>query len=299
VQFGRRTEASAQARLLRPDFAFTTAIANGGSYNVTVLTQPSSPAQTCAVTAGNGTASANVTSVQIACTTNSTANEWTWMGGSIFTNQTGTYVTLGTPAPGNVPGARNGAVSWRDTAGNFWHFGGSGIDSTGASGGLNDLWKYSAGEWTWVSGSNVANQQGTYGTQGMADPNNVPGARGNSVSWIDAAGNFWRFGGRSLAYLNDLWKYSGGEWTWMGGSNLGDQSGTYGTQGTPAPGNVPGGRENAIRWTDAAGNFWLFGGDGYDSVGTLGRLNDLWKSSSSQIHHPYKFQPGMALVAIL
>jgi hypothetical protein len=28
---------------------------------------------------------------------------------------------------------------------------------------------------------------------------------------------------------------------------------------------------------DASGNFWLFGGLGMDSTGTLGYLNDLWK----------------------
>jgi hypothetical protein len=53
-------------------FTFTRAVTSGGTYKVTVLTQPSSPAQTCAVTGGSGTASANLTSVQVACTTNST-----------------------------------------------------------------------------------------------------------------------------------------------------------------------------------------------------------------------------------
>jgi len=44
-------------------------------YLVTVLTQPSNPAQTCVVTSGSGTATANVTSVAVACTTNAvTAN---------------------------------------------------------------------------------------------------------------------------------------------------------------------------------------------------------------------------------
>ena len=50
-------------------FTFTTAIASGGAYMVTVLTQPSNPAQTCGVTNGSGTASANVTRIQINCTT--------------------------------------------------------------------------------------------------------------------------------------------------------------------------------------------------------------------------------------
>ena len=32
-------------------------------------------------------------------------------------------------------------------------------------------------------------------------------------------------------------------WTWVSGSNLTSQVGTYGTQGVPAAGNVPGKRE--------------------------------------------------------
>ena len=52
-------------------FVFATQLASGGSYSVTVLTQPTSPAQRCAVTNGSGTvATANVTNVAIACVTN-------------------------------------------------------------------------------------------------------------------------------------------------------------------------------------------------------------------------------------
>lgn len=46
-------------------FKFTTAVASGSTYNVTVQTQPSN--QTCTVTNGSGTASANVTNVQVSC----------------------------------------------------------------------------------------------------------------------------------------------------------------------------------------------------------------------------------------
>jgi len=62
--------------------------------------------------------------------------------------------------------------------------------------------------------------------------------------------------------LSDLWKYtvSTGEWTWMNGPNIVNQIGTYGTQGTPAPANVPGGRSDLFSWADPSGNFWLFGG---------------------------------------
>lgn len=46
-------------------FNFTTKVANGSAYSVIVLTQPSG--QTCAVTGGSGTATANVTSVVVNC----------------------------------------------------------------------------------------------------------------------------------------------------------------------------------------------------------------------------------------
>jgi 6-phosphogluconolactonase (cycloisomerase 2 family) len=52
-------------------FTFSTPLANPAPYDVTVLTQPNSPAQTCIVTAPSGNvASANVTSVSIACIAN-------------------------------------------------------------------------------------------------------------------------------------------------------------------------------------------------------------------------------------
>lgn len=47
-------------------FAFGTKVASGASYDVTVATQPAGG--TCAVTSGQGTATANVTSVMVACT---------------------------------------------------------------------------------------------------------------------------------------------------------------------------------------------------------------------------------------
>jgi len=37
----------------------------------------------------------------------------------------GIYGTLGSPASGNMPGARKNAATWTDSSGNFWLFGGS------------------------------------------------------------------------------------------------------------------------------------------------------------------------------
>ena len=162
-------------------------------------------------------------------------------------------------------------------------FGGQGSDSTGTEGKLNDLWKYDGTNWIWVSGGDTADQSGTYGTKGTADPGNIPGGRNQSISWIDGDGNFWLFGGYGFDsagtknYLNDLWKFDGTNWTWVSGSDTVDQSGIYGMKGVADAGNIPGARASSRSWTDSEGYFWLFGGSGYDSSGTRGRLNDLWK----------------------
>lgn len=66
-------------------------------------------------------------------------------------------------------------------------------------------------------------------------------------------------------------------YTWMKGSNNAGPSGIYGTVGVASLLNTPGGREGATHWKDASGNFWLYGGAGYDSQGNFGYLSDLWK----------------------
>jgi hypothetical protein len=215
-------------------------------------------------------------------------NYWTWMSGSDGSNQNGVYGTKGTPAPGNVPGARgNRAVSWSDDSGNLWLFGGYGYPASGSAGWLNDLWRWDGTDWTWMSGSNVINQNGVYGTKGTPDPANVPGARYGAVSWTDVSGNFWLFGGEGYAAssggrLNDLWRWDGTDWTWMSGSDGINQNGVYGTKGIPDPGNVPGSRKFAVSWTDSSGNLWLFGGYGYPASGSsYDHLNDLWRWDGS------------------
>jgi N-acetylneuraminic acid mutarotase len=268
------------------NFTFVTVVPSGGKYDATVLTEPSNPVQLCAVTNGSGTVNANVTSIVVTCTTPSP--KWTWVGGSDHTNQPGIYGTRGMADRGNFPGARSLANYWTDSAGNFWLFGGSGYASTSTTDILNDLWKYSAGEWTWVGGSNLGNQSGIYGTLGVAAPQNTPGARVLAVSWIDPSGNFWLFGGTGTnsigvtTFLNDLWIYSSGEWTWESGSNIGEVALSCGAPTTPAQAPNPGFRENSISGVDLSGNLWLFGGYGCATDGTFGVLSDLWKYSAGK-----------------
>ncbi len=220
------------------------------------------------------------------------AQVFTWMKGTNTGGQTGLYGTLGLASATNNPGCRHGAATWVDTQGNLWLFGGEGFTTNNTLCWLNDLWKYtiSTNQWTWIGGANTANQMGTYGTQGVPAAGNQPGAREFMLSWTDASGNFWMFGGdgfdanNTFGKLGDLWRYNPttNQWTWMKGFNTVDQNGIYGSLGVAAAGNAPGGRNACGSWTDASGNLWLFGGRGLPASGSVvGFLNDLWKYNIS------------------
>jgi N-acetylneuraminic acid mutarotase len=220
-------------------------------------------------------------------------NQWTWIAGDSVYMQSGVYGTMGVPAASNKPGSRVASMGWADASGNLWMFGGLGMDGSASQGELNDLWKYNiaTNQWTWMNGSVFSAQPATYGTIGVSAPTNTPGARYGGQGWVDASGNFWVFGGQGYdsspfnsSFLSDLWRYtpSNNEWTWMHGNNTVDQPGVYGTMGTPANSNVPGGRLLHTGWADASGNLWLFGGLGLDnSPFNIDALNDLWKYNIS------------------
>ncbi len=220
-----------------------------------------------------------------------TSNRWTWEGGNQNGNIPGIYGTVGIAAASNAPGARTSSVSWEDTTGNFWMFGGYGNDSTPETIDMNDLWRLNTGtlQWTWTGGGSLGGGKGIYGTQGAPNSLNQPGARELASSWVDANGNFWLFGGYGFdatgtrAYLSDLWEFSPStiQWTWIAGSNQTNATGNYGVQGTASITNTPGARRDAMTWKDSSGNFWLLGGIGYAASGSTGELNDLWKFNVS------------------
>ena len=213
---------------------------------------------------------------------------------SALTSTTGVPNTTITYPAG--PGARWGSVSWSDSSGNLYLFGGEGNATYPLGGLLNDLWKFTPtgydtsystatlnytgsytyiGTWTNISGASTANVSGNYGSQGIGNANNLPGGRWGAAYCSDSSGNLWMFGGQgydtngNVGLLNDLWMYSGGVWTWMGpsNSNVSQNDGVYGTLGSSS-GGTPGGRQTAVLWADNLGHLWLFGGLGLDSVGT-------------------------------
>jgi hypothetical protein len=55
--------------------------------------------------------------------------------------------------------------------------------------------------------------------------------------------------------------------------------GNYPMLGAASARAVPGARQGASAWIDAAGNLWLFGGSGLAAAGPQGPLNDLWRFS--------------------
>jgi len=210
-------------------------------------------------------------------------SEWTWISGSDLAGDPGEYGSKGVPSPSNRPPCRSNMATWVDLGGRLWLFGG--YDWYGPAY-FGDLWRFDPadGRWTWVSGSEWPGAGGVYGTQGVADPRNVPGSRYLSASWTGPDGRFWLFGGEGFysesgfGTLNDLWRYdpAANEWTWVGGVDAADQPGSYVTKNTPDLSNAPGGRYYALSWLDAVGRFWLWGGGGVDSVKDENNLNDLW-----------------------
>ncbi|MFZ0731287.1 MAG: kelch repeat-containing protein [Candidatus Sulfotelmatobacter sp.] len=271
-------------------FAFSTPIAAGTQYTVTVQTQPSGPAQTCTVNNATGTANADVTNVQVVC-----IGEWTWINGADTVAANGTYGTKGKQSGGD-PGARYEVNSWIDASGNMWLFGGDGYaNDPGPESELPDLWKFTPGVgWEWVAGANTTRDQcSTYPSSGQIGDTGTPGARALASNWIDSSGNLWMFGGyvednpagdcETADPFNDVWEYqqSTKTWTWWGplNSTLQDQSGVY-PSGSNGPG-TPGSRYGSASAADSSGNFWVFGGYGADGGGTLGYLNDIWEYTPS------------------
>lgn len=249
-------------------FSLPTAVAFGSPYTVTVSAQPAD--QYCVVTDGAGTMPAgnSLTTVQVACST------WTWEGGLNTGGAAGNYFT-----PPAQPGARDSQVSWTDSSGKFWMFGGVGFDQSGVRGELNDVWMFDPGtqQWTAVTGSPNRNTAGMYGSPGIGAVGNLPGGRQNAVVWFNAStGQVWLFGGYgydsggTAGVLNDLWMYdpSTQAWTWEGGSDVASAPGVY-----TSPGAQPGARSTAFSWIDSTGRLWLFGGTNSNNTSYL---NDLW-----------------------
>jgi hypothetical protein len=224
------------------------------------------------------------------------ANRWTWMKGRNYSYAGAIYGVKGIENAANIPGSRAGSAAWTDNEGYLWLWGGNGVGES-SLGLLNDLWKYntSTGNWTWMNGSNNANQRTIYGRKGFASDANTPGARESVYCWKDANGNFWLYGGlgfferpgSTTAYFNDLWQFqrSTNQWIWMKGDTLPGQSALYNKGGVPGYNQRPGARAGGASWITSWGILYLFGGTN-DSYATY---SDFWMiNSNSFVNLPIK-----------
>jgi len=140
---------------------------------------------------------------------NPATNNWAWIMGG---NNGPTYNTKCQEDSTSIPGGRvEGRATAVDQSGNFWLFGG-GVGSSFQQV-YNDLWKYcfTTGEWTWISGDNVSNPSGSWGTIGVSSPLNKPNGRGGNLMWSDHNGSIYLFGGTDQGWpnmYNDLWKFT-------------------------------------------------------------------------------------------
>lgn len=184
--------------------------------------------------------------------------------------------TKGIESENNYPSVRYGSVSWADTNGNLWMFGGKNTYSVNTY--YNDLWKFNitTKNWVWVNGDSVPSQNGVYGTQGIISTTNKPGSRTDSKTWVDNLGNFWLFGGigfdassSSTGNLNDMWKYdiSLNQWVWVKGSNMMNQPEISAGLGISNTTNTPSFSASSCSWTDSSNNFWLY------SYGAMWKFN--------------------------
>ena len=269
--------------------------------------------------------------------------KWVWIGGSNQYNVKGDYGTQGVFNETNMPGARVSGKTWCDPQGNLWLFGGNGFDSVNENnlalaGNLNDVWKYDINlkQWSWIRGSNLKNQPEFSAGLHVTSPNNSPSFIENSVHWQDNEHNMWLYtngamwkfdinttywtkvknsatinlgllniespsnnpgnlyrgatwideDGNLLYFDIALWKFNRQtfNWTWIGGRKFNPNlsfpelhyKSNYGQMNQSFISNLPGRRNKSVSWKDFDGNFFLFGGNGWDEE-SEGGLSDLWK----------------------
>lgn len=140
-----------------------------------------------------------------------------------------------------------------------------------------------AQEWAWLRNHSIMSSPGIYTSIGDVHSNNTPGGRTTGAMWF-YNNSVYIFGGfgwdknSDEGFLNDLWRYdlATDKWIWLSGSSVRNSPGNYGTINIPAVTNTPSARSDLISW-EHNGEFYLFGGNGYDIDNKQGLLNDIWK----------------------
>lgn len=160
---------------------------------------------------GTGSNESNWGNLQDVWSYSVTENLWTWHSGGDGVDGLPIFGPKDQPCPRCLPPAEHAGYLFPATFKGFLFYMG-GEDGRQPPNLRNDLWAFdtNAEVWTWVSGANVTNTQGSYGTKGAPNPLNIPGARYAGQAW-SYNGKLWIFGGYGIdekghrGYLNDMW----------------------------------------------------------------------------------------------
>ncbi len=130
---------------------------------------------------------------------NVSTNMWTWLSGSVVSNQAANYGTILVANPSNIPSSRYGSIGWSDLNGNLWLFGGVGF-----AGYFNDMWKFVINP-NCPLNSNLVHSSFTVDTLSGCKPLQIHLTNTST----NATSYFWRFseGGTSTLF-NPVHSYS-------------------------------------------------------------------------------------------
>lgn len=205
---------------------------------------------------------------------------WIWMSGSGKPSQLADYGTMNVTRPSNSPGGRGDVNIWFNNEGRLQIFAGEVTTEAGLPRKYYaDVWEWDGEYWTWISGDTTYNFS-RHNTLYTYDSTNRIGHRRGACHWQDHQGNVWVFGGfgwgdHSNGMLNDLWKWDGSRWYWMGGGKEAGDMWHYGEKGVASEKNWPKARTDASFWMDENYQFWLYGGTNTSAASSI--YGDLWK----------------------
>lgn len=216
-------------------------------------------------------------------------SQWTWTSGSGNANQLAKYGNLNQTKPENSPGGRADTHIWYDQDGDLQVFAGELTSEVGGTQKLYaDIWEWDGKDWTWISGDTTT-VFARYNSLYTYDPTNRIGHRRDACYWQDTSGDVWVFGGVGWAsissgMLNDIWKWDGTHWHWMGGGTESGDYWHYGQKGVASEKNWPKARTDASFWMDKNQKFWIHGGT--NTAQASGLYGDLWELSPRLAANP-------------
>jgi uncharacterized repeat protein (TIGR03803 family) len=170
-------------------FTFGKPVASGGTYSVTISSEPHNPRQFCVVNNGSGTADANVTNVQITCTTPAEQ----------------TLYSFGAQPDGNYPSAN----LVFDASGNLY-----GTTTQGGTNGAGTVFKMTpnAGQWIKTILYSFCHLQGCPdGSSPYSDL--IIDAAGNLYGTTYNGGTYWQAGSMTGGVVFKLTPQPDGTWT--------------------------------------------------------------------------------------